>query len=122
MPKGSGLNSWRAALTEYAIKHNNGKYIVPKKGSEAHTKVMEIFGHIKNGNVVKEEEAKPKKMRKTKTKVITECVGEGARLAGEGFKLPGEGLLLAGEMPKVKKPRKPRGPNVKRITQVETPQ
>lgn len=34
---------WVEALKVYAAKHNNGKYIVPKKGTAAYLKVKKIM-------------------------------------------------------------------------------
>lgn len=34
---------WVEALKVYAKKHNNGKYVVPKKGTDAYKKVKAIM-------------------------------------------------------------------------------
>lgn len=34
---------WVEALKEFAKKHNNGKYIVPKKGTKQYTMVKKIM-------------------------------------------------------------------------------
>lgn len=43
-------SSWMIALKEYNTQSGNGKFVVPKKGSEEYSKVVDIMNKYKTDN------------------------------------------------------------------------
>jgi hypothetical protein len=66
------LSSWMIALKEYNKQvGNGGKFIVPKKGSEEHSKVVDIMNKYKTDNNIVTKPKKEPKKKKEPEPVVT---------------------------------------------------